>query len=215
MGLIPPLDVQLQLTAEEPYNFPTNRVYYCRSVEDFERLTADNAEITDYIYNTYYMPQGLAVSIYQQDVSDGAKILTFEEFETGTITYIPSSFLKAYKAVAIVPYDLTSLVIDLGLTPSDMEMEAYKEALVNITKDKLGIVPNGLAVDKQEPVELVNELMHYELNVAREAVMQYPGMPIETVEYWIARYNESQNEVTALRTLIKQMYERLQLLESQ
>ena len=89
----------------------------------------------------YYTPNGLSTDTYQADVAAGVSILTLQD-ASGSIVYVPSSYLTSYPDAGGVPYQVVMLGINLGPLPKTFNLSYLKSKIQDDVQDFIGIQSN-------------------------------------------------------------------------
>lgn len=138
MSLTPPVSASglFQLAPPFEQELIPGVNYTCIAVRKF----ADIQKLGIDPYSTYYVPNGLTESIYEEDVVAGECIVTLRS-NGGAFLYVPTSYILSYPNQGGIPYTAIVLGVDLGPIPNYVDLTAIKMAISNLVHDTFGVTP--------------------------------------------------------------------------
>lgn len=134
--------------------------YQCTAIRSFAELSLKGIDV----YKTYYAPKEVPDSIYQQDYTVGATIVSLQD-ENGHVFEIPDTFILKYPDIQTEKFKRIILSCDLGALPIGIKVghvsEVVKTEVEKIygrpIKVKMAMAP--LIASDATPVELKREEM--------------------------------------------------------
>lgn len=138
MSLTPPVSASglFQLAPPFEQELIPGVNYTCIAVRKF----ADIQKLGIDPYSTYYVPNGLTETIYEEDVVAGECIVTLRS-NGGAFLYVPTSYILSYPNQGGIPYTAIVLGVDLGPIPNYVDLTAIKMAISNLVHDTFGVTP--------------------------------------------------------------------------
>lgn len=138
MALIPPIGTSGIYKLAAPFNtlLQSNTSYRCDAV----RRIADFLEVGLEPYEEFYQPNSLTRETYDQDVRNQVCIISLVS-SGGHWVYVPSTYILSYPDLNGVPYTVMVLGLELGAIPNYKDLTGLKQALSNLTRDTIGVVP--------------------------------------------------------------------------
>lgn len=136
MNVMPPVGTKGLYVLKPPYDAllkPAN-IYECGAIRYFRDLENNGSDI----YKTYYQPQGLAKSDYEDDLRDGIVLVTLLSKEYPPV-YVPSSYIKSYPSSLNKPYNQVIMSASLGALPDDVILDTLAINVADIVSDVLGV----------------------------------------------------------------------------
>lgn len=134
--ITPPVGTKGVITLNEPFaNDVTANVPYTVAAV---RTLADIAAAGQDPYALYYAPKGLSQDVYQQDVDNGACLLSLQS-PAGQWVYVPNSYLANAPAAGGVPYTVMGVAINLGALPDSLSLAYFKSTIQQLAHDLLGV----------------------------------------------------------------------------
>lgn len=194
MALIPPIGTSGIYNLAAPFDtaLQANMSYQCdavRRVDDFVEIGVDP-------YQEYYVPKGITQEKYDQDVANLVGIVSLVS-TAGHWVYVPSTYILAYPDLNGVPYHVVVLGLELGAIPSYKDLTGIKQALANLTRDTIGVLPTVKEV-VISPEEKVSQTDHDVLENARAIL-------ITNSQTDRARYLTLQQQYAALQLQYQQL----------
>lgn len=130
----PPINTSGVFLAYEPFTLSTSVIYKCTAIRNFEDLQSDNIDV----FNSYYKPFGLDLTVYREDAAIDAAILTLEAAD-GSERYIPNTFIKSYPGGNGLAYVNKVLVVELGLMLGDVDTGFLEPLMIDMVKQHIGV----------------------------------------------------------------------------
>jgi len=152
-------------TLAEPFNtlLLPGVQYTCQAVRTIADLTASGIDPQ----STYYTPVGLTPAQYQTDVANGVLIVSLQS-ATGTMAYVPNTYVTAFPAAGGVPYTVIALAMSLSAIPNALDLTAIKQLIVDAIQDTVG-VPGVVVQEVQlSPTTLVDAGTAARMEAARK-----------------------------------------------
>lgn len=136
--LVPPLGASGVYTLRAPFQnkLQANTSYRCdaiRRINDFIELGVDP-------YEEVYQPEGISRSVYDNDAAKNVAIVSLVSQNNHWI-YVPSTYISSYPNVNGIPYVSLVLGVSLGAIPHYMDMTGLSNAIKNLVRDTIGVVP--------------------------------------------------------------------------
>lgn len=138
MALIPPVGIAGLFQLASPFNnvLQTNVSYRCDAIRRINDLIALGVDP----FEEYYQPFGLTQAQYDQDLINRVSIITLVS-DANHFVRVPSTYLLAYPDINGVPYHVLLLGVELGAIPNYKDLTGLKQAITNLVRDTIGIVP--------------------------------------------------------------------------
>lgn len=194
MALIPPVGTSGIYKLAPPFatQLQANMSYRCdavRRVADFLAAGLDPFE-------EFYEPNGLSRAQYDLDLANQVCIISLVS-SGGHWVYVPSTYVLAYPDINGVPYTVMVLGLELGALPNYKDLTGLKQALSNLTRDTIGVVPTIREV-AISAVQKLSQSDHDALENAR-------ALAITNSQTDRARLLAAQAELAALRAQYDQL----------
>jgi len=171
--------------------------YTCIAVRKF----ADIQKLGIDPYATFYVPNGLAESIYVTDVANGECIVTLRS-NGGAFLYVPTSYILSYPNMGGIPYTAIVLGVSLGAIPNYVDLTAVKVAIANVVHDMFGVTPqiqqaaisetknmsiaDANAIESARLAEITNNQTDRAMYLAAQAQLTAALAKIQELESYIA-----------------------------
>ncbi len=138
MALIPPVGTAGIYKLAEPFQskLQPNMSYRCDAV----RRISDFLEIGIDPYQEFYLANAISKETYDQDVVNQVCIVSLVSSGNHWL-YVPSTYILAYPDLNGIPYTVMVLGLELGAIPGYKDLSALKQALANLTRDTIGVLP--------------------------------------------------------------------------
>ena len=138
MALIPPVGTSGIYKLAAPFNtlLQANMSYRCDAI----RRIADFLEVGLDPFEEFYEPRGLTKAAYDLDLQNQVCIVSLVS-TGGHWVYVPSTYISSYPDINGVPYTVMVLGLDLGAIPNYRDLTGLKQAIANLTRDTIGIMP--------------------------------------------------------------------------
>lgn len=139
--ITPPINAAGIFTAYAPFTLPINIVYRCDAIRTFKELIKKGINV----FTTYYEPKGLSEATYQADYDLNASMVTLVS-GTGEFLYIPNTYIESYPGDAGVVYNRKVLVIELGMLPTQMDVDYIFPLVEDLIHKNLGVANTASVV---------------------------------------------------------------------
>ena len=138
MALIPPVGTSGIYKLAAPFNplLQANMSYRCDAI----RRIADFLEVGLDPFEEFYEPRGLTKAAYDLDLQNQVCIVSLVS-TGGHWVYVPSTYISSYPDINGVPYTVMVLGLELGAIPNYRDLTGLKQAIANLTRDTIGIMP--------------------------------------------------------------------------
>lgn len=136
MGIVPPLNIAGQFTVKAPFTLVEGVSYQVIAQREFRDLIINNVDIFD----RYYSPWGISQADYENDVKNGAVLITLFSDDAATV-YVPSTYILSYPDLSATTFRHRVLSVSLGAVPDSMALDDFVSKLAALTSDVVGVVP--------------------------------------------------------------------------
>jgi hypothetical protein len=203
MALIPPVGTSGIFKLAAPFStlLQANMSYRCDAV----RRIADFLEVGYDPYEEIYVPSGLTKSVYDLDLQNQVCIVSLVS-TGGHWVYVPSTYIVAYPDINGVPYTVMVLGLELGAIPNYRDLTGLKQAIANLTRDTIGVMPTVREV-AISAVQKLSQADHDALENARV-------LSINNSQTDRAKLLAAQTELAALRQQYSALEEYVRVLGS-
>lgn len=193
--ITPPINASGIYTAYAPFTLPLNIVYRCDAIRTFKELIKKGINV----YTTYYEPHGLSEAVYQADYDLNASIVTLVD-GAGGFLYIPNTYIESYPGDAGVTYNRKVLVIELGMLPTQMDVDYIFPLVEDLVHKNLGVANNASVVTAPYTGVITHD-QHVTLEAARlVAIRNYKTIQEQLVETkkQLAAYQTQNDQLMAV-----------------
>lgn len=142
VGIIPPLKTYGKFTLKEPWLANAEINYRCIAI----RSAQDIVKSGHRIYETIYKPMGLTEQDAEVDIKAGASYIGLMA-DDGKRIYVPSTYILQYPATDSRTFDYTTIVVDLGPQPSEVDFIKMTEEFKNLASKYTGDSPQEVEVN--------------------------------------------------------------------
>lgn len=132
----PPLKAKGIYTLSSPFPDVTTKVYQCIAIRSFQ----DYLDLGQDLLAAVYTPNGLNQSDYDNDLAEGACIVTLTS-DTDPMILVPDTYIQKYPDLEYVPYHTLVLSAALGPLPDSLSLELLKTQVAGIISDVIGVTP--------------------------------------------------------------------------
>lgn len=162
MALIPPVGTSGIYTLAAPFNslLQADMSYRCDAV----RRISDFIEVGIDPFEEFYVANQLEKNTYDQDLMNQVCIISLVS-STGHWVYVPSTYILAYPDINGVPYTVMVLGVEIGAVPNYLNLAGFKQAIINLTRDTIGVIPTI----REVAISAVQKLSHVEHSVLENA----------------------------------------------
>lgn len=199
MALIPPVGTSGIYKLAPPFStkLQPNTSYRCDAV----RRPSDFLEEGTDPYEEFYKPNDIAKEVYDQDLMNQVAIISLVS-SAGHWVHVPSTYVLAYPDLNGVPYAVMVLGLELGAIPNYKDLSGLKQALANLTRDTIGVLP----VVKEVAISAVSRLSqadHDALEAARALLIN--NSQTDRAKYLAlqAAYETLQRQYQELETYVR------------
>jgi hypothetical protein len=199
MALIPPIGTSGIYKLKAPFDalLQSNTSYRA----DAARRISDYLELGVDPFEEFYDKNGLAKEIYDADVTNQVVIVSLVS-AAGHWVYVPSTYILSYPDLNGVAYTVMVLGLELGAIPQYMDLSGLKNALSNLCRDTVGVVPTV----KEVAISAVSKLSqadHDALEAGRQALIT--NTTTDRAKYLAlqAQFAALQQQYAALQDYIK------------
>lgn len=139
MAVVPVLNSSGQFAVNAPFKLVDGVSYTCIANRKFKDLL--NQQVA--VWERYYSPYGLTQAQYDQDLKDGAVLVTLFSDDAPTL-YIPSTYITGYPNAAATTFRHRVLSCSLGAIPDTLALDDLIQKVRALTSDVVGIEPTVL-----------------------------------------------------------------------
>lgn len=195
----PPLHAKGVYTLAAPWTTVSDAVYECIAIRDF----ADFQDRGESVFQRFYVPKGLAQSVYDADLAQDAHIITLVS-ETSPTIFVPDTYIESFPDVSGVAYKRIVLSLLLGPLPDTVDLTHLKASLGDLASDITGVV-----AEVNEHVApyagVVSADQHATLEAARQAAITNRTTDRATVLTQQTLINAQAARILALEDVIRQL----------
>ncbi|BAW19040.1 hypothetical protein [Ralstonia phage RP31] len=165
MALIPPVGTSGIYKLDAPFaaQLQPNMSYRCDAI----RRLSDLLELGIDPFAEFYDKNGLTKEKYDADVVNQVCMISLVS-SSGHWLYVPSTYVLAYPDLNGVPYTVMVLGLELGAIPNYKDLTGLKQALANLTRDTIGVMPTV----KEVAVSAVSKLSQADADALEAARQQ-------------------------------------------
>lgn len=165
-NLIPTIGVTgvFQLTSPFDTLLVANASYTCLEVRQLEGIIASGNDP----YQMYYVPQTVSQDQYNADLANGVCIITLQS-SSGSVLYVPSSYIAAFPSTGGVPYTNLMMGVDLGPMPDYVDLSFLKQQIANLVKTTVGLTAVSITTVVCSPTVNLSAADHKTAEAARQA----------------------------------------------
>jgi hypothetical protein len=153
-GIYPEVGMRGSVEMDAPYDklIVAGVQYTCIAVESIPGLLISNTPV----YQAYYAAQGVDRSVYETDLLEHNKIVSFQASE-GDIISVPNSFIRSLPNANGVPYQALMLSLSLAAMPDEYDLDPLIEELQQVILVRTGIESHAKVVSYGPSVLLTGE----------------------------------------------------------
>lgn len=179
--------------------FDDTLYYTCEAIDGFDALLKDNVDI----FTEFYVPYGIAESIYDDDYTADESIVTLLAPD-GTVFKVPTSYIASYPDAKSVGYSHGFIAVDLGLLPTRLDMDPLLETLKQYTDAELGVA-SAVKLVLMPSGGSVSYVQHNKLEKARIANISYLENPANALKTAQATITAQEERIDTLQQAILQL----------
>lgn len=198
IGIIPPVQTYGKYKLKEPWQANEEQNYRCIAV----RTAQDIVKSGHRIFETIYKPMGLTEQDAEADIKAKVSYIGLMA-DDGKRIYVPSSYILQYPSTDSRTFDYTTIVVDLGPQPSEVDMvkvtEEFKKLASKFTGDEPQMVEVHVAVTQSTTT--VNSDQYAEA--------------LERFRLKIDGIKTSEEEIEELKTALAAASDKIKLLSDQ
>lgn len=197
----PPVGTAGKFNVKNPYVVGIDTSYKVVSVSRIETLESNGVNVL----NDYYITVGLDVTHYDADIQDEISIVTLKEV-TGEVTNVPASYILNYPASKEVDYSRLAIVIEVGLLPDKITVEALLDTVTQQATSYLGI--QAITSLVRLPHEgFIDEEAHTKLEQARATNKKYDKTPTTALLEAESTIEELKQRISVLEGVVVRLDE--------
>lgn len=163
--ITPPLDAKGLFKVRSPYTVSPVGIYWVGAQRTFEELIAAKIDPLTQVYK----PVGMGQSDYNQDVIDGAKVITLLSYIRSPL-HIPDTYILEYPNMSLVPHSWVVLTISCGILPDTYDLTRMMQTVSDAVSEYTGV--SVVVTPMVAPTtDSVTEVAYEEARAAREAAI--------------------------------------------
>lgn len=116
-------------------------------------------------FTLVYKPVGLTKADMELDIAEGAIIIALAT-RTGTIMYVPDTYIDSYPFMGAIPYSHLVASCSLGMLPDDFDTTTLVQAIGSAVSDHIGVEPQ-VFIARAETSDFIDEDRHAQLTISR------------------------------------------------
>lgn len=153
-NLIPPLGAKGIYELSNPFNVKLipNTVYECVAI----RKIVDLVELNVDPFDTFYNPENIPITKYNQDVVAGVTIVSLLS-SSGDVVYVPSTYITKYPNSNGIRYTGLLLAINLGPIPDFLNLNPVRQKIAEVVRDYIGVTSSTQLVAVSESKLIDNQ----------------------------------------------------------
>lgn len=125
-NLKPPFDTKLKV----------GLAYLCKEVRLITEMVAQGVNVRE----QFYAANGLSNTFYEEDLKDGAAIVTLTT-SSGDRVFVPSPYILGWPSADGVPYAVVAMAIVLGALPNTVDPTFLTNKVSEVIHSNLGLMP--------------------------------------------------------------------------
>jgi len=200
--LTPPINAEGLFKVNAPFVIPENVIFHVDAVRTFPDIVRKDRIDP---FATYYAPVGLTDSVYAEDATAGASIVTLKS-KDGQILDIPNTYIQSYPGANGVAYVRNVLILDLALVPDYVDVSVVKDDVSDVVRRLVG-VDTGAEITTLAYEGVVTDANHLQMEAVRKSVIREAIPLSEQVTTLTARNAELQALVDQLQTVLAAVQE--------
>lgn len=163
--ITPPIGAKGLFKVRSPYVVSAAAVYWVGAVRTYEELIAAKIDPLTQVY----VPVGMGQSDYNQDIIEGAQVITLLSSVRPPL-HIPDTYILEYPNMSLVPHSWIVCTVSCGILPDTYDLTRMQQTVAAAVSEYTG-VQSTVTISTAPTTDSVTEAAYLEAKAVRDAAL--------------------------------------------
>ncbi|MNX74053.1 hypothetical protein D3C86_1054770 [compost metagenome] len=163
--ITPPIGAKGLFKVRSPYVVSAAAVYWVGAVRTYEELIAAKIDPLTQVYT----PVGLGQPDYNQDIIEGAQVITLLSHVRPPL-HIPDTYILEYPNMSLVPHSWIVCTVSCGILPDTYDLTRMQQTVAAAVSEYTG-VQSTVTISTAPTTDSVTEEAYKEAKIVRDAAL--------------------------------------------
>lgn len=163
--ITPPIGAKGLFKVRSPYQVSAVAIYWVGAVRTYEELIAAKIDPLTQVYT----PVGLGQPDYNQDIIEGAQVITLLSHVRPPL-HIPDTYILEYPNMSLVPHSWIVCTVSCGILPDTYDLTRMQQTVAAAVSEYTG-VQSTVTISTAPTTDSVTEEAYKEAKIVRDAAL--------------------------------------------